>query len=534
MQCAAPGEAARRFSMESSMSDKLIIFDTTLRDGEQSPGASMTREEKVRIAKALERLKVDVIEAGFPAASPGDFEAVRAVAQAVKGSVVCGLARALEKDIERAGAALRGAARARIHTFIATSPLHMQRKLNLSPDEVVEYAVRAVKQARGYTDNVEFSPEDAGRSEEDFLCRILEAVIDAGATTLNIPDTVGYALPEQFGRLIARLRERIPNADKAIFSVHCHNDLGLAVANSLAAVMNGARQVECTINGLGERAGNAALEEIVMAVKTRKDIFPCHSEIDTREIVACSKLVSGITGFPVQPNKAIVGVNAFAHESGIHQDGVLKHRETYEIMRAEDVGWSANRMVLGKHSGRNAFRARMAELGKEFATEAELNDVFQRFKQLADKKHEIFDEDLQSLLNEANAETCEDEKIKLIALNFSSGMGETPHACLTLSIGKEEHQADFSAATGVVDASYKAIESLLETGAQLTLYSVNNITSGTDAQGEVTVRLEKDGRIVNGQGADTDIVIASAKAYINAVNKLLIPTVRTHPQVGEV
>jgi len=516
------------------MSDKLIIFDTTLRDGEQSPGASMTREEKVRIAKALERLKVDVIEAGFPAASPGDFEAVQAVARAVKDSTVCGLARALDKDIDRAGEALREARSSRIHTFIATSPIHMKAKLNMSPDQVVEYAVRAVRRARQYTDNVEFSPEDAGRSDEDFLCRILEAVIDAGARTLNIPDTVGYAMPEQFGRLIAQLRERIPNSDQAIFSVHCHNDLGLAVANSLSAVMNGARQVECTINGLGERAGNAALEEVVMAVKTRKDFFQCHTDIDTREIVTCSKLVSGITGFPVQPNKAIVGANAFAHESGIHQDGVLKSRETYEIMQAEEVGWTANRMVLGKHSGRNAFRTRMAELGVDFKTEAELNSVFARFKDLADKKHDIFDEDLQSLLNEADAEASEEEFVKLVALEFSSGIGEQAQARLTVRMGSEEHQADFSAKAGVVDASLKAIESLVNTEAKLTLYSVNNITSGTDAQGEVTVRLEKGGRIVNGQGADTDIVIASAKAYINAVNKLMVSTSRTHPQVGDV
>lgn len=514
------------------MSDKLIIFDTTLRDGEQSPGASMTREEKVRIAKALERLKVDVIEAGFPAASLGDFESVQAVARAVKGSTVCGLARALDKDIDRAGEALKDAASARIHTFIATSPIHMQRKLNMQPDQVVELAVRAVQRARQYTGNVEFSPEDAGRSEEDFLCRILEAVIDAGATTLNIPDTVGYAMPEQFGRLIARLRERIPNSDKAIFSVHCHNDLGMAVANSLSAVLNGARQVECTINGLGERAGNAALEEVVMSVKTRKDFFPCHTEIDTREIVACSKLVSGITGFPVQPNKAIVGANAFAHESGIHQDGVLKSRETYEIMQAEEVGWTANRMVLGKHSGRNAFRTRMQELGVEFASEEELNDVFFRFKQLADKKHDIFDEDLQALISEAAGE-AEDERVKLVALKVCSETGEVPNASVTIRLDNEELTGS-SSGGGAVDASLKAIESLVHTDAALTLYSVNNITSGTDAQGEVTVRLEKGGRIVNGQGADTDIVIASAKAYINAVNKLFESKQRTHPQVGDV
>ena len=331
------------------MQEHLIIFDTTLRDGEQSPGASMTKEEKVRIAWQLERMGVDVIEAGFPAASNGDFEAVKAVADSVKESVVCGLARAIETDIQRTGEALKGAQSARIHTFIATSPVHMKKKLRMSPDQVIAQAVKAVKWARQYTDNVEFSPEDAGRSELDFLCQILEAVIDAGATTLNIPDTVGYTMPDQFGTLIRNLRERVPNSDKAIFSVHCHNDLGMAVANSLTAVMNGARQVECTINGLGERAGNAALEEIVMAVRTRQDYFPCDTRIDTTHIVSASKLVSGITGFPVQPNKAIVGANAFAHESGIHQDGVLKHRETYEIMRAEDVGWGANKLLLGKH-----------------------------------------------------------------------------------------------------------------------------------------------------------------------------------------
>ncbi len=345
------------------MSDQLIIFDTTLRDGEQSPGASMTRDEKVRIAKNLERMRVNIIEAGFPIASPGDFEAVKAVAQEISDSTVCALARAINKDIDRAAEAIKPAKSGRIHTFIATSPIHMREKLRLTPDQVLEQAVNAVKYARRFTDDVEFSPEDAGRSETDFLCRVLEAVIAAGARTVNIPDTVGYNLPNQFGNLIKTLRERVPNSDKAVFSVHCHNDLGLAVANSLSAVLNGARQVECTINGLGERAGNAALEEIVMAVRTRRDLFPCDTQIDTTQIVAASRLVANITGFAVQPNKAIVGANAFAHESGIHQDGVIKMRETYEIMRAEDVGWVANRMVLGKHSGRNAFRARLKELG---------------------------------------------------------------------------------------------------------------------------------------------------------------------------
>ncbi len=514
------------------MKDKLIIFDTTLRDGEQSPGASMTQDEKVRIGKALERLKVDVIEAGFPAASIGDFEAVQAVANAVKDSTVCGLARALDKDIDRAGEALKGANSSRIHTFIATSPIHMQMKLKMEPEQVIEYAVKAVKRARQYTDNVEFSPEDAGRSEEDFLCQILEAVIDAGATTLNIPDTVGYSVPQQFGTTIANLINRIPNSDKAIFSVHCHNDLGLAVANSLSAVMNGARQVECTINGLGERAGNASLEEIVMAVRTRQDFFDCSTSLDTKEILTCSKLVSSITGFPVQPNKAIVGANAFAHESGIHQDGVLKNPETYEIMKAEDVGWSANKMVLGKHSGRNAFKSRMTELGYEFNSEEELNDAFYRFKQLADKKHQIFDEDLQALISEVSFNT-EEEHIKLISLKVCSETGETPKATVTLRMSEKE-LTGCAEGSGAVDASLKAIESLVNSNGNLELYSVNSLTNGTDAQGEVTVRLEKAGRIVNGQGADTDIVIASAKAFINAACKLLAPEQRKHPQKGSV
>ena len=512
--------------------DKLIIFDTTLRDGEQSPGASMTRDEKVRIAKALEKLRVDVIEAGFPIASPGDFEAVKAVAESVKDSTVCGLARALDKDIDRAGEALKKANSGRIHTFIATSPIHMEHKLRMSPDQVVEQAVHAVRRARQYTDNVEFSAEDAGRSEIDFLCRIFDAVIEAGATTLNVPDTVGYAMPWQFGETIRTLIERIPNSDKAVFSVHCHNDLGLAVANSLSAVMNGARQVECTINGLGERAGNASLEEVVMAVRTRPDVYSCDTGLDTINIVACSKLVSNITGFPVQPNKAIVGANAFAHESGIHQDGVLKSRETYEIMRAQDVGWTQNRMVLGKHSGRNAFRTRLEELGYGFDSEAELNDAFRRFKDLADRKHEIFDEDLQVLVSETESESIS-ERVRLVALKVCSETGEKPEATVTLSIDGEEKTLSAEGG-GPVDAAFKAIKSLVGTEAKLQLYSVNNITSGTDAQGEVTVRLEHDGRIINGQGADTDIVIASAKAYIHGINRLLQPVVREHPQVADV
>jgi 2-isopropylmalate synthase len=512
--------------------DKLIIFDTTLRDGEQSPGASMTKEEKLRIAKALERMRVDVIEAGFPIASPGDFDAVKGVAEAVRESTVCGLARALEKDIDRAGEALRGAERARVHTFIATSPIHMKQKLRMEPEQVVEQAVRAVRRAREHTDDVEFSPEDAGRSELDFLCRIIEAVIDAGARTINIPDTVGYNIPHQFGALIEQLINRVPNADKAIFSVHCHNDLGLAVSNSLAAVLQGARQVECTINGLGERAGNAALEEIVMAVRTRQDVFACDTGIDTSQIVPCSRLVAGITGFPVQPNKAIVGANAFAHESGIHQDGVLKSRETYEIMRAQDVGWSANRIVLGKHSGRNAFRQRLKELNIDLNTEEALNEAFSRFKELADKKHEIYDEDIQALVTEANLETV-NEHIKLVYLRVCSETGETPEASVTLVVDGDEQQGS-ARGGGPVDAALRAVESIVSSGTELLLYSVSNITSGTDAQGEVTVRLSHGGRIVNGQGADTDIVIASAKAYVNALNKVVSRVERAHPQMGDV
>jgi len=510
------------------MQEHLIIFDTTLRDGEQSPGASMTKEEKLRIAWQLERMGVDVIEAGFPAASNGDFEAVRAVAESVKDSIVCALARAIESDIRRAGEALKGTGAARIHTFIATSHIHMKNKLRMSPEQVIEQAVKAVRWAGEYTNDIDFSPEDAGRSETDFLCRIIEKVIDAGATTINIPDTVGYTMPEQFGNLIRILRERIPNSDKVVFSVHCHNDLGMAVANSLSAVIYGARQVECTINGLGERAGNASLEEVVMAVRTRQDYFPCDTKIDTKQIVPASKLVSGITGFPVQPNKAIVGANAFAHESGIHQDGVLKHRETYEIMRAEDVGWGANKLLLGKHSGRNAFRSRLKELGIEFESEEMLNNMFLRFKELADKKHEIFDEDLHALISDEALVL--QERYRLLSLVIHCETGEIPYARLVISDNGNELHAE-SEGSGPVDATFRAIEKLLTSGAELQLFSVNNITSGTDAQGEVTVRLQKSGRIVNGHGADTDIVVASAKAYLSALNKLHSKLEREHPQV---
>ncbi len=510
--------------------EKLIIFDTTMRDGEQSPGASMTKDEKLRIARQLERMHVDVIEAGFPAASDGDFEAVKAVAGVIKDSTICGLARANEKDVRRCGEAVRGARSPRVHTFIATSPIHMEKKLRMEPSQVVDQAVRAVGWARDYTDNIEFSPEDAGRSDLDFLCRIIEQVIRAGATTINVPDTVGYTLPEYFGGLIRKLRERIPNSDKAVWSVHCHNDLGLAVANSLSAVLNGARQVECTINGLGERAGNASLEEVVMAVRTRQDVFICDTGIDATQILPASRLVSGITGYPVQPNKAIVGANAFAHESGIHQDGVLKHRETYEIMSAESVGWSNNRLTLGKLSGRNAFKSRLQELGIVLPTEEALNAAFKRFKDLADKKREIFDEDLQALITEENLAQVENERYHLVSLTAHSETGELPFAELVVSDAGTEKKARAQGG-GPVDASFKAIESMVCSGAELLLYSVNNITSGTDSQGEVTVRLSKDGRIVNGQGSDTDIVMASAKAYINALNKLHSKLERLNPQV---
>lgn len=514
--------------------NQLIIFDTTLRDGEQSPGAAMTKEEKLRIARQLEKLGVNVIEAGFAAASQGDFEAIQAIAAAITKSTVCSLTRANENDVRRAGEAIQPAMKhaeknGRIHTFIATSPIHMENKLRMTPDQVVERAVQAVKWALEYTDDVEFSAEDAVRSDMDFLVRVFDAVIQAGATTINVPDTVGYSIPAVWGERMQQLIARVPNADKVVWSTHCHNDLGMAVANSLAAVMGGARQVECTINGLGERAGNASLEEIVMAVKTRKDLFNLETSIDTTQIVPTSKLVSTITGYPVQPNKAVVGANAFAHESGIHQDGVLKHRETYEIMRAEEVGWGANKLTLGKLSGRNAFRTRLNELGISLDSEEALNAAFARFKALADKKSEIFDEDLHALVSDEFISEAA-EYYKLVYLQVCSQTGEVPHAVVTVAEGGAEKRAEADGG-GPVDAAFKAIERIASSGAELQLYSVNNITSGTDAQGEVTVRLAKGGRIVNGQGADTDIVIASAKAYLNALNKLHAKLERAHPQL---
>jgi 2-isopropylmalate synthase len=519
-----------RHPKERSMTDKLIIFDTTLRDGEQSPGASMTKDEKIRIARQLERLKVDVIEAGFAASSQGDFESIKAIAGIIKDSTVCSLSRANDRDIARAAEALAAAERKRIHTFIATSPLHMEKKLRMTPDQVFEQAKLAVRYARQFTDDIEFSPEDGSRSDMDFLCRVIEAVINEGATTINFADTVGYGVPELYGDMLKTLRERVPNSDKAVWSVHCHNDLGMAVANSLAGVMiGGARQIECTINGLGERAGNTALEEVVMAVKTRKDYFNLELGIDTAQIVPASKLVSQITGFTVQPNKAVVGANAFAHASGIHQDGVLKARDTYEIMRAEDVGWSANKIVLGKLSGRNAFKQRLEELGIALDSEAEVNAAFLRFKELADRKSEIFDEDIIAVVADEQ-HSHDNEYYRFVSLAQQSETGEMPSAKVVFSIAGKEAACE-GRGNGPVDATVNAIESKAASGAELLLFSVNAITTGTQSQGEVTMRLSKAGRIVNGVGADPDIVVASAKAYLSALNKLHSKTEKLNPQL---
>ncbi|NQW82085.1 MAG: 2-isopropylmalate synthase [Polaromonas sp.] len=501
------------------MTDKLIIFDTTLRDGEQSPGASMTRDEKLRIARQLERLKVDVIEAGFAASSNGDFDAVQAIANAIKDSTICSLARANDRDISRAAEALKGARSARIHTFIATSALHMEKKLRMTPEQVLEQAKLSVRFARNLVADVEFSPEDGYRSDIDYLCRVIEAVIKEGATTINVPDTVGYAVPELYGNFIKTLRERVPNSDQAIWSVHCHNDLGMAVANSLAGVkIGGARQVECTINGLGERAGNCALEEIVMAVKTRRDYFNLDMNVDALQILAASRMVSLTTGFVVQPNKAVVGANAFAHASGIHQDGMLKARETYEIMRAEDVGWTASKMVLGKLSGRNAFKQRLLDLGVQMESETDINNAFAKFKELADRKSEIFDEDILALVSDASV-LQEREQYGFVALSQHSETGERPQASVTFTVNGQEVKGN-SDGNGPVDASLKAIETHVKSGAEMVLYSVNAISGSTESQGEVTVRLQSSGRIVNGVGSDPDIVVASAKAYLSALSKL--------------
>jgi 2-isopropylmalate synthase len=505
--------------------NRVVIFDTTLRDGEQSPGASMNLDEKLRIAELLEEMGVDVIEAGFPIASNGDFEAVHEVSKLVRNAVVCGLARSGRADIERAAEALKPAARSRIHTFISTSPLHMKYKLQMEPDEVYKAVVDSVTFARKFTDNVEWSPEDGSRSEHDFLCRCVEAAIDAGATTINIPDTVGYAVPEEFGALIAMLIERVPNSDKAIFSTHCHNDLGLAVANSLAGVANGARQVECTINGLGERAGNAALEEVVMALRTRHDYLPYTTGIRTELITRASKLVSTITGFVVQPNKAIVGANAFAHESGIHQDGMLKHAQTYEIMTPESVGLTQSKLVMGKHSGRHAFRVKLKELGYELGENA-IQDAFRRFKDLADKKKDVYDEDIVALVDDEVLRA--NDAIRFVSLRVVCGSFGPQTAELELEIDGEVHSVT-STGDGPVDATFNAIKALVPHSARLQLYQVHAVTAGTDAQAETTVRLEEDGKSVNGQGADTDTLVASARAYVNALNKLMVKRQKTAP-----
>ena len=512
------------------MAEKLIIFDTTLRDGEQSPGASMTKEEKIRIARQLERMRVDVIEAGFAAASQGDFESIQAIAGMIKDSVVCSLSRANERDIARAAEALQAAQRKRIHTFIATSALHMEKKLRMTPDQVFEQAKASVRYARQFTDDVEFSPEDGSRSDMDFLCRVIEGVIKEGATTINFADTVGYGVPTLYGNMLKTLRERIPNSDKAIWSVHCHNDLGMAVANSLAGVMvGGARQIECTINGLGERAGNTALEEIVMAVRTRKDYFNFELGIDATQIVPTSKMVAQITGFNVQPNKAVVGANAFAHASGIHQDGVLKARDTYEIMRAEDVGWTANKMVLGKLSGRNAFRQRLDELGIALASDEEVNAAFLRFKELADRKVDIYDEDILSLVSDEQQSHTR-EHYEYVSMTQKTETGAQSQAQVTFMIDGTKTVSE-GQGNGPVDATLAAIESVAQSGAEFLLFSVNAITPGTQSQGEVTIRLSKGGRIVNGVGADPDIVVASAKAYIAGLNKLHSKAEKVRPQL---
>ena len=498
--------------------DRVTIFDTTLRDGEQSPGCSMNQEEKVSIARVLDEMGVDVIEAGFPAASQGDFEAVSEIARTCGEARVAGLARAREGDIDRAWAAVRHAARPRIHTFLSTSPLHMKHKLRMAPEEVHDAAVRAVRYARGLCDNVEFSPEDGTRTDRDFLCRVVESAVSAGATTINIPDTVGYTVPAEFFELIRDLRTRVPNLDRATISVHCHNDLGLAVANSLAAVRAGARQVECTINGLGERAGNAALEEIAMALQTRHDVMPYPHGVDSRYITRASRLVSGITGFTVQPNKAIVGKNAFAHESGIHQDGMLKNAQTYEIMTPESVGLTRSSLVMGKHSGKHAFKSKLQELGYELA-DGELNEAFKRFKELADHKKEIYDDDLIALVDDAVLR--HNDRIRFVSLGVYCGSDQPQRAELTLDVDGERHTRTVIG-NGPVDATFNAIQAICPHEAALELYQVHAVTQGTDAQAEVTVRLNEAGLTVNGQGADHDTLVASARAYVNALNKLML------------
>jgi 2-isopropylmalate synthase len=511
---------------ETTNTDRIVIFDTTLRDGEQSPGASMTLEEKIQVAELLDEMGVDIIEAGFPIASNGDFEAVSEIARRTQEAVVCGLARAGAKDIERAAEALRQARRPRIHTFISTSPVHMKYKLQMEPEQVLEAVIASVTRARGHTDDVEWSAEDGTRTEQDFLCRCVEAAIKAGATTINIPDTVGYTVPEEYFALIAMLRDRVPNAGKAVFSTHCHNDLGMAVANSLAGVRAGARQIECTINGLGERAGNAALEEVVMAINTRNDVLPFATGIDTTLIARASRLVAAVSAFPVQYNKAIVGKNAFAHESGIHQDGMLKNNQTYEIMTPESVGLKESSLVMGKHSGRHAFRSKLEGLGYELGDNA-FEDAFRRFKDLADKKKHVYDDDIVALVDDEMGSA--NDKIKFVSLRVIAGSEGPQEARLTLEIDGERRSHE-ATGDGPVDATFNAIKALFSHSARLQLYQVHAVTEGTDAQAEVSVRLEENGKTVTGRGADTDTLVASARAYLNALNRLVVKRERTAPE----
>jgi 2-isopropylmalate synthase len=506
--------------------DQIIIFDTTLRDGEQSPGCSMNLEEKLRMARLLDEMGVDVIEAGFPIASPGDFEAVTEIAKVIKRATVCGLSRAIERDIDVAGEALKPAKNPRIHTFISTSPQHMRYQLQMDEEQVLESVVASVSRARKYTDNVEWSAMDATRSDWNFLCRAIDAAIRSGATTINIPDTVGYAIPEEYAQLITYIRNKVVDIDKCVISTHCHNDLGLAVANSLAGVSAGARQIECTINGIGERAGNAALEEVVMALKTRADKMPFDCNVDSTMIMKASRTLANTIGFSVQPNKAIVGANAFAHESGIHQDGVLKNASTYEIMTPESVGLTRSELVLGKHSGRHALKARVAELGYELGDNA-LNDLFKRFKDLADKKKVVFDDDIIALIEDAVG--TQDDAIRFQALQIVAGTNGPQTAEIELTVNGETKTAKVEG-NGPVDAIFKAIREIIpHDDAVLQLYQVHAVTGGTDAQAEVTVRLEENGKTVNGQGADADTLVASARAYIHALNKLVTKRAKTKP-----
>ncbi len=498
------------------MTRMIKIFDTTLRDGEQSPGASMNVEEKVMVAKQLARLGVDIIEAGFAYSSPGDFEAVRRIAQEVEGPTICSLARARPEDIDRAWEALKGSPKVRIHTFLSTSDIHLKHQFRMTRAQAKQRAVDMVQRARGYVDDVEFSPMDASRSDPSFLYEVIEAVIAAGAGTINIPDTVGYAVPQEFGALIKGICSEVPNAKQAVISVHCHNDLGVAVGNSLAAIVNGAGQVECTINGIGERAGNTSLEEIVMGLRTRKDFYQADTGIRTEEIAKTSRLVSKITGMVVQPNKAIVGANAFAHTSGIHQDGLLKDKTTYEIMRPESIGLVESQMVMGKLSGRHAFRQRLEELGYTLSEE-EVNHAFERFKKLADQKKEIFEEDIEVIVSEELAKMA--DRIALKTLHVSSGTNQVPTATVELEVDGRV-VAQTGTGDGPVDAVYRTIAAITQTKSKLLMYVVKAITGGTDAQGEVSVRVQEDGRTVTGHGADTDIITASARAYLSALNKL--------------